>query len=465
MERKNAAAAAEAESTLVETVAQETEGRSKKRSSKYDNQRGTAAALEAESTLVDTVAHETEGSTAKSSSKAGDLRCGFAHIEHRRLDGWTSTPRGSDDEKKCSERDKTRPHPLVRTGGEEDAHEIITSTGCSSCCDLRAGERLPKQRALGDEHPERNPEGHLGAQMTHQVEEAGSIVLQNSRSSSVFENDSKEIQETTSAAAKKNEEYLDKDAEILRLIEERRSMPKEEKQRVKDLSKNLKKCIREKKRMKRHQDIERILEEFKGVRNIPRIKTAKKRVLITKIKNEKGECITSRKGIADTFGEFYKRLHEDSEKHNSEREMSDDKRIPEITSEELQSAISKLKTGKSPDGNGIRAEDIKDCDDETREMMRQIFNEITKRNNFTPDEWKKVKIKVIHKKGDVEDVSNYRPICSLPAMYKLFSTILYGRLYPMLDQNQAEDQAGFRKTQTTDHLATYRMMEQKCQEW
>ena len=132
--------------------------------------------------------------------------------------------------------------------------------------------------------------------------------------------------------------------------------------------------------------MKRILEEFKGVRNIPRIKTAKKKVLITKIKNEKGECITSRKGIADTFGEFYRRLYEDSEKDNSEHEMSDDKRIPEIKSEELQSAISKLKTGKSPDGNGIRAEDIKDCNDETREMMRHIFNEIIKRNNFTPDE-------------------------------------------------------------------------------
>ena len=56
--------------------------------------------------------------------------------------------------------------------------------------------------------------------------------------------------------------------------------------------------------MKRQQDIERILEEFKGFRNIQRIKTAKKRVLITKIKNEKGECITSRKGIADAFGEI-----------------------------------------------------------------------------------------------------------------------------------------------------------------
>ena len=47
----------------------------------------------------------------------------------------------------------------------------------------------------------------------------------------------------------------------------------------------------------------------------------------------------------------YKRLYEDSERDDSEHEMSDDKRIPEITTEELQSAISKLKTGKSPDSN------------------------------------------------------------------------------------------------------------------
>ena len=127
-------------------------------------------------TLVETVAQETEGRSTKRSSKADNLRGGFDHHEHLRPDGWTSTPRGSDDEKNCSERDKTagerlqnqRPHPLVRIGGEEDAHEIDTRTGCSSGCDLRAGERLPKQRPLGDEHPERNPEEHLGAQIPHQ---------------------------------------------------------------------------------------------------------------------------------------------------------------------------------------------------------------------------------------------------------------------------------------------------------
>ena len=148
----------------------------------------------------------------------------------------------------------------MRTGGE-GAHDNIKFTGCSSSCDLRAGERLPKQRPLGDEHPEGSPEEHLGAQKFPQVEEAGSIVLQFSRSLSVFKNESKEMQETTSAEAKKKEECVDKDAEILRLIEERRTMPKEERHRLKELSK--KKMYQRKKRVKRHHDIEEYLKNSK----------------------------------------------------------------------------------------------------------------------------------------------------------------------------------------------------------
>ena len=66
-------------------------------------------------------------------------------------------------------------------------------------------------------------------------------------------------------------------------------------------------------------DIQRILEDFKGVKNIPGIKSAKKRVLITKIKNEKGEIITSRKGIADVFGEFYKKYTKTMSKMNQNK--------------------------------------------------------------------------------------------------------------------------------------------------
>ena len=79
---------------------------------------------------------------------------------------------------------------------------------------------------------------------------------------------------------------------------------------------------------------------------------------ITKIKNEKREIITSRKGIANVFGEFYKKLYDDNEQDKSEQEIGDNEnesstdvhnngtdemtRIPEITTEELRTAINKL---------------------------------------------------------------------------------------------------------------------------
>ena len=73
---------------------------------------------------------------------------------------------------------------------------------------------------------------------------------------------------------------------------------------------------------------------------------------------------------------------------------------------------------------------------------------------------------MIYKKGNVEEVGDYRPICTLPALCKLFSTFIYSRLYSRLDQAQSEDQGGFRRSyQTLDHLATCRLLEQKCREW
>ena len=66
----------------------------------------------------------------------------------------------------------------------------------------------------------------------------------------------------------------------------------------------------------------------------------------------------------------------------------------------------------------------------------------------------------------MEDVGNYRQICTLPALYKLYSTIIYNRLYDRLDRAQSEDDGGFRRSyQTLDHLAKYRLLEQKCWEW
>ena len=148
----------------------------KARSTAAMRERVTAAASTDKSSLVDMTLPETEGGSAVCSSEAAVPRGGSALPEHRRPDGWTSTPRGEDD-------DETGSKAFAMTG-DEGAHDRNEPTGCSSSCDLRAGERLPKQRPLGEDHPECGQELHLPAQTFLQVVEAGSIVLQSSHDSS-----------------------------------------------------------------------------------------------------------------------------------------------------------------------------------------------------------------------------------------------------------------------------------------
>ena len=155
-----------------------------------------------------------------------------------------------------------------------------------------------------------------------------------------------------------------------------------------------------------------------------------------------------------------------SSKEGEQYNECDKKEMLEITADEIQSAINKLNKGKACDNNGIRAEHIKDCDDMTKEMMRQIFNEVIKRvalQKHGEEYESKLSTK---KKGSEEDARNCRPICTLPALYKLFSTTLHNRFCSRLDSLQPEDQGGFRRSyQTLDHLITYRLIEKKSREW
>ena len=73
---------------------------------------------------------------------------------------------------------------------------------------------------------------------------------------------------------------------------------------MKELSKSIKKCIRDKKRVKRQQVIQKFSKTSKVSATSQESNLQKKKVLITKIKNERGEIITSSKGIASVFGEF-----------------------------------------------------------------------------------------------------------------------------------------------------------------
>ena len=124
-----------------------------------------------------------------------------------------------------------------------------------------------------------------------------------------------------------------KDKEILAFIQERKTTAKHEKERIREISKKIKKCIREKKENKTRK-IQKILEELKGTRNITSIKSVKRRILIPRVKNKKGETINTRQGIANVFAEFYESLYEgeeDDEEKRTESRTEEDESILIIT--------------------------------------------------------------------------------------------------------------------------------------
>ena len=77
-------------------------------------------------------------------------------------------------------------------------------------------------------------------------------------------------------------------------------------------------------------------------------------------------------------------------------------------------------------------------------------------SGIVPTDWTIGIIKPLYKKkGDINDVNNYRGITLLSCMGKLFTSILNSRLYTYLTSENilGNEQAGFRpKHSTLDHI-------------
>ncbi|KAK6730616.1 hypothetical protein RB195_007217 [Necator americanus] len=83
-----------------------------------------------------------------------------------------------------------------------------------------------------------------------------------------------------------------------------------------------------------------------------------------------------------------------------------------------------------------------------------------------PDQWKTSQTVLIHKKGDREDLRNYRPICLLSVLYKVFTKIILTRISRTLDEAQPQEQAGFRQGfSCLDHIQTVSRVIEVCREY
>ncbi|KAK6762924.1 hypothetical protein RB195_023580 [Necator americanus] len=70
-------------------------------------------------------------------------------------------------------------------------------------------------------------------------------------------------------------------------------------------------------------------------------------------------------------------------------------------------------------------------------------------------QWKTCEAVLLYKKGDLHEISNYRSICLLSVIDKLFTRVILNRIEKVLDEGQPCEQAEFQKGfSTTDHIHT-----------
>ena len=142
----------------------------------------------------------------------------------------------------------------------------------------------------------------------------------------------------------------------------------------------------------------------------------------------------------------------------------DDQELRPPDLDDIEIAISRLKSNKAAGADGLSAELYKAAGHELVESMHQLISKIWSEESM-PDKWNHSIICPIHKKGDPLNCANYRGISLQNTAYKIFSTALCERLKPFINNLIGPYQCGFRPGKSTiDQIFTLRQILEKTQE-
>ena len=211
--------------------------------------------------------------------------------------------------------------------------------------------------------------------------------------------------------------------------------------------KNPKKKAKEDIRKHNLDEIRETIEASKSLKKVRRTHSLGKNRLITLL-DKQGREVQEQDKIMERIEEFYSELFDS---HQAVTIQTHPKEVPPIMVWEVEAALRKMKNGKEAGKDQVNIETLKAGDETIAKQLAKLYTKcITERR--IPKTWKEANMVIFFKKGNRKDIKNYRPICLLSNMYKLFTKIITTRLEKKLDENQPREQAGFRsKYSTTDH--------------
>ncbi|KAK6737607.1 hypothetical protein RB195_019985 [Necator americanus] len=106
---------------------------------------------------------------------------------------------------------------------------------------------------------------------------------------------------------------------------------------------------------------------------------------------------------------------------------------PRILPSKVRVAIKSMKPGTAPGPDFISADFLRASGHPLHVILAAHMTSYLQKERI-PDQWKTSRTVLIHKKGDREDLRNYRPICLLSVLYKVSTKIILTRISRTLDE-------------------------------
>ena len=177
-----------------------------------------------------------------------------------------------------------------------------------------------------------------------------------------------------------------------------------------------------------------------------------------------GKEITDKKQIAETFNKFFSTVGSklaaaftfSETSHISPKSVQDEFFFHSVSLSTVSKIISGLNNGKATGLDDICVKSLKAGSPILAYYLTHIFN-LSLRSGVVPKCWKRKRVTPLFKKGDADDVNNYRPISILPIPMKVFEKIVHCQVSEFLEKNNiiSEFQSGFRNKHSTDTAVSY----------
>ena len=109
----------------------------------------------------------------------------------------------------------------------------------------------------------------------------------------------------------------------------------------------------------------------------------------------------------------------------------------------------KYENNKAPGEDETPIELYKYMDQRNIQHVTEIINKWWNNTHFIEEEILRAIVASLYKKGDTQDIANYRPISLLNSMYKIYAAIIKNRLQEGIEQHIHKTQYGFRAKHST----------------